>query len=140
MNILIAADGSPFTKRMLGYLAAHDEWLGKHHRYTVLTVVTPLPPHAASVVGREACQSYYHDTAEDVFKPIREFFAQQGLEAAFESKVGSSGQTIAEFAEKGGYDLLMMGSHGHGSLATLVLGSVTSKVLSLAKLPVLIVR
>lgn len=140
MKILIAADGSPFTKRMLGYLAAHDEWLGKHHQYTVLTVVTPLPPHAASVVGREACQSYYRDTAEDVFKPIREFFSQQGLEAAFESKVGSTGSTIAEFAEKGGYELLMMGSHGHGSLATLVLGSVTSKVLSLAKLPVLIVR
>ena len=33
------------------------------------------PPHAASVVGRGACQSYYHDTAQEVFKPIREFFA-----------------------------------------------------------------
>jgi hypothetical protein len=28
MKILIAADGSPYTKRMLAYLAAHDEWLG----------------------------------------------------------------------------------------------------------------
>jgi hypothetical protein len=28
MKILVAADGSSFTKRMLAYLAAHDEWLG----------------------------------------------------------------------------------------------------------------
>ena len=35
MKILVAVDGSPFTKRMLAYLAAHDEWLGAHHQYTV---------------------------------------------------------------------------------------------------------
>ena len=28
MKILVAADGSPYTKRMLAYVAAHDEWLG----------------------------------------------------------------------------------------------------------------
>lgn len=140
MKILIAADGSPFTKRMLGYLAAHDEWLGKHHQYTVLTVEPPLPPHAASAVGREVCDSYYRDEAAAVLEPVRKFFAQQGLEAGFESKVGPVAATIAEWADTGHFDLLMMGSHGHGSLATLVLGSVTSKVLSLTKTPVLVVK
>ena len=28
MKILIAADGSVYTKRMLAFVAAHDEWLG----------------------------------------------------------------------------------------------------------------
>lgn len=140
MKILIAADGSPFTKRMLAYLAAHDEWLGRHHQYTVLTVEAPLPPHAASVVGREACASYYRDQSAEVLEPVRKFFAQQGLEAAFESKVGPVAATLAEAADSGRFDLVMMGSHGHGSLATLVLGSVTTKVLSLTKVPVLIVK
>lgn len=27
MKIQIAADDSDYTKRMLGYIAAHDEWL-----------------------------------------------------------------------------------------------------------------
>ena len=31
MKILAAVDGSPYTKRMLAYLAAHDEWLGAQH-------------------------------------------------------------------------------------------------------------
>jgi hypothetical protein len=39
MKILVAADGSPFTKRMLAYLAAHDEWLGGAHAYTVIHTV-----------------------------------------------------------------------------------------------------
>jgi hypothetical protein len=32
MKILVAADGSAYTKRVLAYLAAHDEWLGPAHR------------------------------------------------------------------------------------------------------------
>ena len=33
MKILIAADGSAYTKHMLAYLAAHDERLGAGHQY-----------------------------------------------------------------------------------------------------------
>ena len=47
MKILFAADGSSYTKRMLAYLAAHDEWLGGQHQYTVITVVPAVPPRAA---------------------------------------------------------------------------------------------
>ena len=53
MKILIAADGSTYTKRMLAYLAAHDEWLGDRHAYTVLNVVPAIPARAAAVMDRE---------------------------------------------------------------------------------------
>ena len=33
-----------------------------------------------------------------------------------------------------------MGSHGHGALSSLVMGSVTTKVLAHCKVPVLLVR
>ena len=46
MKILLAVDGSPYTKKMLAYLAAHDELLGNgaRHAYTVITVQAALPP------------------------------------------------------------------------------------------------
>ena len=72
MKILVAVDGSPFTKRMLGYIAAHDEWLGPRHAYTVLTVVPPVPPRAASVLAKDVLDSYYSDEADKVFKPMVE--------------------------------------------------------------------
>ena len=37
------------------------------------------------------------------------------------------GETIAKVANTGKFDLLVMGSHGHGALATLVVGSVTTQ-------------
>ncbi len=140
MKILVAADGSSYTKRMLAYLAAHDEWLGPQHSYTVLTVVQPVPPRAAAVLAKDVLNAHYDEEAEKVLKPIRTFLGKQGLSASFVSKTGPVAETIAAAADKGKYDLLMMGSHGHGSLGNLVLGSVATKVMAQCGTPVLLVR
>ena len=140
MKILVAADGSAFTKRMLAYLVAHDEWLGAQHEYAVLHVVSPLPARAAAVIDRQVLQAHYAETAAGVFKPIRSFFAKQKIEAQFVAKVGSPADVIAAYATKGRYQLLILGSHGHGSLTGLFLGSVATKVIAGCRTPVLVVR
>jgi nucleotide-binding universal stress UspA family protein len=140
MKILIAADGSRYTKRMLAYLAAHDEWLGPQHAYTVLTVVPSVPARAASVVPKDVLKSHYEDDAEKVLKPVRAFLARQGLTVEYLTKTGAAAETIAATADKGKYDLLMLGSHGHGSLGNLVLGSVATKVMALCSTPMLLIR
>lgn len=140
MNILIAADGSSYTKQVLAYLTAHDEWLGAAHNYTVLTVVTPVPPRAAAVLDKETLKSYYADEGEKVLKPLRAFLKKQGITATCESKVGTAHEVITQMANKGKFDLLMMGSKGHSNLANLVLGSVANKVLAHCKTPVLLIR
>ena len=52
----------------------------------------------------------------------------RALQAEFVTKTGVAADVIAALADKGKYDLLMMGSHGHGTLGNLVLGSVATKV------------
>ena len=141
MKILIAADGSSYTKRMLAYLAAHDEWLGNAvHNFTVLTVSPPVPPRAAAVLDKDLLKNYYVEENERVFKPIRTFLKKQGIQAEYVAKVGHAADTIAKMADTGDFDLLMMGSHGHSTLSSLVMGSVTTKVLAHCKVPVLLVR
>lgn len=73
-------------------------------------------------------------------QPIRAFFTQRGIEAEFVSKVGPAGDVIAKLVNAGSVDLLVMGSHGHGSVAKVVMGSVATKVLASSKVPVLLVR
>lgn len=140
MKILVAVDGSEFTSRMVAYWAAHDEWLGTQHEYTVLTVVPPVPPRAAAVLDRELLNAYYADEGEKVFHPLRTFLDKQGLKATFLSKTGHIADTIAATASEGSFDLLMMGSHGHGTLGNLVMGSVATKVMAHCKVPVLLIR
>jgi len=113
MKILVAADGSPYTKRMLAYLAAHDESFGsKQNQFTVLTVVGPIPARAASALSKPIVHEYYADEAEATFKPIRAFFSKQGVEAQFEHRVGNAGDQIAAVARKGKFDLVVIaGDH-----------------------------
>ncbi len=140
MKILVAADGSSFTKRMLAYLAAHDEWLGSHHEYTVITVCPPVPSRAAAALSKEMLKQYYDEHAAKVFKPIRTFLERQGLKASYLSRNGDAANAIVAEATRNAYDLLVLGSHGHGTLGNLVMGSVASKVMAGSKVPVLIVR
>ena len=140
MKILVAVDGSAHTKRMLAYLAAHDEWLGSLHQYTVFCGVLAVPHGAAAFLDKDTVKGYYDSEAEAVFKPIRTFFKKQGIEAAFVSKVGHPADMIAKMADGGKFDLVMMGSRGHGLLGNLVLGSVVTKVLAQCGTPVLLVR
>ena len=140
MKILLPVDGSAFTKRMLAWLATHDEWLTGQHEYTVLTVVPQIPPHAAAMFPPEQLKSYYDDTVDAIFKPIRKFTSKHDMNTAYVGKIGHAPDVIAKMAEKGKYDLIIMGSHGRGGLAALLLGSETQKVLAHSKLPVIVAR
>ena len=63
MKILIAADGSSYTKRMLAYLGAHPELLGPKHDYTVVHSVLAVPHRAAAgtdPVSRSVVRPWWH--------------------------------------------------------------------------------
>lgn len=140
MKILAAVDGSTYTKRMLAYLTAHDEWLGAAHSYTMIHAVPAVPPRAAAAMNKTDLQAYYDETAEKVFKPIRSFLSKNKVNADYVAKVGPAAELIVQAAKKGGHDLIILGSHGHSSFTSLVMGSVVSKVLSQCATPVLLIR
>jgi nucleotide-binding universal stress UspA family protein len=140
MKILLAVDGSDYTNRMLSYLLAHKEWANAGHAFTVFYAVLPVPHRAAAFAGPDLAHGYYEDDARVVLEPVRALLAEHGIEARFEHRIGHPAAEIAAFAQKGNFDLLVMGSRGHGALANLVLGSVATKVLASCTVPVLLVR
>ena len=86
-------------------------------------------------------KGHYDEESEKVFKPIRTFFGKQGIKADFISKVGPGRRHDRQgVANKGDYDLLILGSHGHGTLTNLVMGSVATKVLAHCGTPALLIR
>lgn len=140
MKILIAADGSVCTKRMLAFVATHEEWLGSQHRFTILHCIPAIPHRAAAFAGKDQVRAFYEADAEAVFKPIRAFFKMHGATATFVYRIGPPGPIIAKFAEKNEFDLIVLGTHGRGAIGGVVMGSVATKVLSLCTTPALLVR
>lgn len=140
MKILLAIDGSAYTKKMLAYLTTHESLFSPDNSYTLFTVQPALPPRARAALGKDVVDKYHTEEAEKVLAPVSKFLARHGAEAKSDWKVGLAGETIARFAESGKFDLVVMGSHGHSALGNLVLGSVATQVLAHCDVPVLLVR
>ena len=127
MKILVAADGSSHTKRMLVYLAAHAEWLGPAHQYTVIDCTPTLPPRAKAYFDRETLRSYSESEFEKVFKPMRKFFKRHATDVTFVGKTSPTTEVIGALADTGKFDLPVM-------------GSVVTKAMASCATPMLIVR
>lgn len=141
MKILLAVDGSPFTKKMLAYLAAHEELIAAgRHEYTALTVQPSLPPRARAALSKDMVDEYYAEESAKVLDPVTKFMAQSGITVHTRAEIGPAGTTIAKIAEDEKFDLIIMGTHGHGSLGKLVMGSVSTQVLANCSVPVMLIR
>ena len=140
MKILLAVDGSAYTQKMLAYLTSHQEMLGTGHEYTIITVQPLLPPRARAALGKEVVEQYYDEESTKILQPVLEFLKGRGVEAQSISKVGPIADTIIHEAQDGKFDLIAMGTHGHGALGRLVMGSVSSQVLAGCTIPVLLIR
>ncbi len=140
MKILLAVDGSDYTGKMLNYVTTNSSLFDASHDYTVFNAQPPLPPHARSAVGSATANDYHRDEAEKVIKPAVAVLQDKGLRVTSEWKVGVLGETIAQYAEANHFDMVIMGTHGQGALARLVMGSVTTQVLAHCTVPVLLIR
>ena len=140
MKILLAVDGSAYSKKMLAFLATHDAMFSPANDYTVFTAQAALPARARAAVGKAAVDAYYAEESERVLTPVSKFLLRHGINAKSSWKVGNAGALIAKLAEDGAFNMVVMGSHGQGAWANLIMGSVATQVLANCNVPVLMVR
>lgn len=140
MKVLLAVDGSKDTKKMLAYIAAHDDLLGSGTKFVVLNVQPAVPGGAAKFVSKETVIEYYRSEAETVLGPVTKFLDQHNMNYTSASRVGHAAEEILRAAKKANVDLIVMGSRGRGTFGSLLLGSVAQSVLASSEVPVMVVR
>ena len=140
MKILIAVDGSDFSRMAIEFIASRETLIQSNPDIQVLNVRWPLPANPARIVGLPVVREYYADEAEKVLRPARRRLQKAGLNPIARFVVGRAASEISAAADKDSVDLLVLGSHGHSALAGLLLGSVTHEVLARTKRAMLIVR
>jgi nucleotide-binding universal stress UspA family protein len=131
MKILLAVDGSSFSRKMLIYVASNEKWFRREFTYILLHVAAGASARAASADGEST----------SILNEAAHFLSDQiGFDAIKASRHGKPATVIPEFARRQECNLIVMGSHGRGCLTSLVLGSVTQGVLTSSHVPVLVVR
>lgn len=141
-KILVPSDGSELAHGAAEFAAD----LAKQHGAQVVGVyvIDPFPYIGigdASAVGLQAYLSEAQAAAGQSLDDIRKTCEARGV--PFEGDTIERSATyegILQTAEAEGCDLIVMGSHGRKGVQALILGSVAQKVLTHAKMPVLIVK
>jgi len=141
MKILLCVDGSPQALATVAALVRHLGWFREPVLLTLFYSHLPLPyKHAVAWAGKDAIHSYYEEESSEALATARELLVDHGIAHAVEKRVGEPGHEIVAFAADGGFDLIVMGTHGHTALANLVMGSVATKVLASSTVPVLFLK
>lgn len=137
-EVLVAVDGSAYTRRAVAYLLRHRAQFAPQGRITLMHV-SPPPGRMLTAVDR-ILEGQRHADNEKAMRPAQRLLDKVGLKYKMLNVTGDPGERIASHARGNHASLIVMGSHGRGSMTSLLLGSVTQKTLAGARAPVLIVR
>ncbi len=140
MKIVLAADGSKFTKKALAFLVTHESLAGPSDEVIVVHVQPALPPRVRSAVGAEIARSYQTEEAEKVLLPIRRFLDKHAIAYRCEWSVGQAHEQVLKATKKYKAHMIVMGTHGHGMIGRAFLGSVAQKIVTEADVPVMLVK
>jgi nucleotide-binding universal stress UspA family protein len=131
-KVLVAYDGSDDARLALEYAAAK---FGDDD----ITVVSVVPvPYSGRGGGIDPTSNVEdHRTALD---EAADLLADRGVKATTVESVGHPANAIIEMAEKGEFDLVIVGSRGLGAVSRFLTGSVSGRVVAHAPCSVLVVR
>jgi nucleotide-binding universal stress UspA family protein len=138
-KILIATDGSPASQEAVEFgvelAAEHDAAVVFIH---VLRSLDLVPMAGYSMVGARP-----HEVSPEDEQPLveaEEVAARHGVRSNRKLLVGDVVDEIVAYADNLDVDLIVVGSRGHGSFVSALLGSVSRGVLSESKRPVAVIR
>ena len=136
-NILVAVDGSPDGEAALAHAGALAR--DQHARLTLLTAIPPLPATALLASGAAPPRSEVVRHYAELLRQAADTLPQD-ISVTTLLVEGPPSKALIERAKSGAFDLIVMGSHGHGRLHTTLLGCVSQKVLHASPIPVLLTR
>jgi nucleotide-binding universal stress UspA family protein len=137
-KILVGFDGSKNAELALSHALSLSKATGA--KVTVLWVRESLPHFPETVdeiaVEEEAAQAYFTGIEEQVQR------LTQAQSSSVEVKClrGHPAQQIVECADKGAFDLIVLGNRGHHGFFSRLLGGTADRVSDHAKCDVLIVK
>ncbi|MCH1770718.1 MULTISPECIES: universal stress protein [Metallosphaera] len=138
-HILVAFDGSENAKRALN--VAVDLSKRYEAKLDVVEVVDTSVLLGAGIgpVPPDVIESLYNKARADI-ESAKKIADQAGVKAEGVIVEGDPATAIMDYASKNGVDLIVTGSRGLSTIKRMFLGSVSSRIIHEAKMPVLVVK
>jgi len=140
MKILFAADGSSFTQKALKFLVGNKTLLDSNDELLVLHVQDAISAQIERKLGSAEVTAYQEKQADAVLKPIKKFLDKHAVNYRCIWVAGAAATQIVEISKRERAKMIVMGTHGHGLLSRMFMGSVAQRVLADSEIPTLLVK
>jgi nucleotide-binding universal stress UspA family protein len=140
MKILLAVDGSPISLQAVKFVAKLAKQLAKPPDVILFNADPPLMQAVAIKIGLQAAAKYHADNGAYAIKAARAALKRARIAFTEMLVVSEPAAAIVKTAKGERCELIVMGSHGRTALKTLLVGSVTAKVIAQGDIPVVVAR
>ncbi len=137
-RILVTHDGSKASDKALK--KAVEIALKFESSITVLSVVPELYLTELSDMDRQRILETMTEETRNAMEKIRQSLAGKSMDVKIVLRQGDPAEKILETAKKMKVDLIVTGSHGRHGAKKFLLGSVSSRIVDYATIPVLVVK
>ena len=141
MKILLPVDGSENSLRAVQHVIAMKKQYSEPIEVHLLNVQLPVASGAVKMfISQQQLNDFYRDEGVAALKDARALLDQAGVSYQHHIGVGDLAGTITSYAKDKQCRQIVIGTRGRGSFAGALLGSVATKVVHLADIPVLLIK
>lgn len=139
-KILIPIDDSPGALRALAYLIQKIQTGRESAELHLVNVQYPVHGSVSAFINAAQIKQMHQEDGIKALAAARKMLDDAGITYKTHVFVGDPAEVAARFANEQGVDEIVMGTRGQNQLSHMLLGSVSQKILHLAKAPVLLVK
>jgi len=143
-NILVALDGSEVSQRAL--MEAVDQAKIWNAKLQLIYIASTIPLNSLSMDttyrmdNNLEMQRMLEKEGESVLENAKKYCTDKGITIITHMEYGDAGREIMSLAEQEKFDLIVIGSHGKSDIDRLLIGSVSSFVVTHNKGTTMVVR
>jgi nucleotide-binding universal stress UspA family protein len=137
MKTLVAVDGSASSLKAVQKAAT---LFAQGHVLSLINV--QADEHLRSLqgrVGKATVDGFITEQHDNDLKAAKDWLDQNGVRYDVIIAEGALAATIAEHAQDGEFDVVVIGAKGRGGFGDLVMGSVVTRLIAACKVPVVVV-
>ena len=139
-KVLLAVDGSDNSLRAVAYMVKRASAAKDQYQVFLVNVQYALHGTVATFIDAQQLKQYHHDEGMKVLAPAQAQLAAAGITSTHHLFVGDPAELISRFAAEQRCDEIVIGSRGLSGIGSLLVGSVATKIVHLAKVPVVLVK
>jgi nucleotide-binding universal stress UspA family protein len=143
VKVLLPVDGSRHALAATRRLIHDASWFKDPIEVELVTVHGNIPRVTGlsrAVVSQAAIARHYREQAAKALESSKRLLKKAGIHHAEHILAGDVAPTLVKHATRKGCDMIYMGTRGLTAMSGLLLGSVATRVLHLARVPVVLVK